>query len=218
MNYSCIEGKCKYIQYGYLGTGAILTCTGYESNKCKVETVSEIEAPEKQNRKNKYLSLNAQSKITLIDLDSIGYFEAPASTKYHGAYDGGLFDHSYAVADHLMDLTKKLSLKWEREESPYIVGLYHDLCKCDSYIKNSETGAWEYNNDILIPGHGDKSVIIAQKFIKLTDEEIACIRWHMGAFEDDPKLRNGYSKACQKYPNVLFTHTADMMASAIDKI
>ena len=31
-------------------------------------------------------------------LTESGFFTAPASTKYHGAYEGGLFDHSYNVA------------------------------------------------------------------------------------------------------------------------
>ena len=153
--------------------------------------------------------------MSLDDLDKIGFFTAPASTKYHGAYEGGLFDHSLATAEALVELTEKLGLKWERPESPYIVGMYHDLCKCDNYVKDFETDKYIYNPDIIIPGHGDKSVMILQKYIDLTDEEIACIRWHMGAYETDMKMWNYYGKAIEKYPNVLFTHTADMIASKI---
>ena len=151
-------------------------------------------------------------------LEDLGFFTAPASTKYHGAYEGGLFDHSLEVAKHLVFLTGKLGLVWERPESPYIVGMYHDLCKCDNYVKDFESGKWVYNPDMIIPGHGDKSVIIAQKYIELTDEEIACIRWHMGAFEKDPKMWEYYGRAIEKYPNVLWTHTADMVASRIKGI
>ena len=149
-------------------------------------------------------------------LDALGFFDAPASTKYHGAYEGGLFDHSLMVALELANLTEKLGLEWESEMSPYIVGMYHDLCKCDQYIK-TENG-WAYNPNIIIPGHGDKSVMIAQKLIPLTDEEIACIRWHMGAYEKDTSMWGYYGKAIEKYPNVLYTHTADMIASRIDKV
>ena len=53
------------------------------------------------------------------------------------------------------------------------------------------------------------------RYMKLTDEEIACIRWHMGAFEKDPKMWDYYSRAIEIYPNVLYTHTADMIASRI---
>lgn len=148
-------------------------------------------------------------------LNDIDFFTAPASTKYHGAYEGGLFDHSLATAEALLELTEKLNLKWERPESPYIVGMYHDLCKCNNYVKDFETDKYIYNPDIIIPGHGDKSVIMLQKYLKLTDEEIACIRWHMGAYEKDPKMWDYYGKAIEKYPNVLYTHTADMIASKI---
>lgn len=154
--------------------------------------------------------------ISLDKLDGIGFFTAPASTKYHGNYEGGLFDHSLEVAKQLVNLTEKLDLKWDRPESPYIVGMFHDLCKCDAYKwDDREGGFYAYNRDIIIPGHGDKSVIILQKYLTLTDEEIACIRWHMGAYETDTKLWEYYGRAIKKYPNVLYTHTADMIASKI---
>ena len=153
--------------------------------------------------------------ISSDDLKFLGFFDVPASTKYHGAYEGGLFDHSLEVTKALVDLTDKLGLTWSRPESPYIVGMYHDLCKCDSYRYDIDSNSYVYNNDQILDGHGAKSVIVAQKFIRLTDEEIACIRWHMGAFEDDPKLRNGYAHACERNENVLFTHTSDMIASKI---
>lgn len=148
-------------------------------------------------------------------LDDIGFFTAPASTKYHGSYEGGLFDHSLQTAKELVDLTQKLGLEWERPESPYIVGLFHDLCKCDNYVWDIETDSYKYNSDIIIPGHGEKSVIMLQRYIDLTDEEIACIRWHMGAYEKDTKMWEYYGKAIEQYPNVLYTHTADMIASKI---
>ena len=171
----------------------------------------------KEERIAKYIDLfgNSQLAIAVEDLDDIGFFTAPASTKYHGAYEGGLFDHSVYVAETLIDLTERLELTWIRPESPIIIGLYHDLCKCDSYRYDIDSNSYVYNNDQILDGHGTKSVIVAQKFIRLTNEEIACIRWHMGAFEDDPKLRSGYARACERYENVLFTHTADMIASMI---
>lgn len=147
-------------------------------------------------------------------LKELGFFTAPASTKYHGAYKGGLFDHSLAMAKSLVEMTEKLGLEWESPDSPWIIGLFHDLCKCELYVKD-ESDKWTYNPDIIIPGHGDKSIIMLQKYIQLTDEEIACIRWHMGAYETDTKMWNYYGKAVEKYPNVLFTHTADMYASKI---
>mgnify|MGYP000159837857 FL=1 len=64
-----------------------------------------------------------------------GFFTQPASTKYHGAYEGGLFDHSYKVTQILLDMTQRLNLQWTRPESPYIIGMFHDLCKIDNYLK-----------------------------------------------------------------------------------
>ena len=148
-------------------------------------------------------------------LDKLGFFTAPASTKYHGAYEGGLFDHSLEVARQLVKLTNKLNLDWKRSESPYIVGMFHDLCKCNAYVWDIETNSYKYNNDIIIPGHGEKSIIMYQRMDFLTTEEIACIRWHMGAYEKDPKMWEYYGRAIEKYPNVLYTHTADMIASKI---
>lgn len=153
--------------------------------------------------------------IGAYTLEQLGFFTAPASTKYHGAYEGGLFDHSFITAKTLVELTEILELKWERPESPYIVGMFHDLCKCDSYVWDIETDKYKYNPDIIIPGHAEKSIIMLQRYVDLTDEEIACIRWHMGAYETDPKMWDYYGRAIEKYPNVLYTHTADMIASKI---
>lgn len=158
--------------------------------------------------------------ISVEDLDELGFFTAPASTKYHGAYEGGLFDHSLEVAKSLVELTDKLGLEWERPESPYIVGMYHDLCKCDNYIINpyEDLGVnpqYIFNPKIIIPGHGDKSIIMLQRYIELTGEELTCIRWHMGAYETDTKMWDYFGRAIETYPNVLYTHTADMIASKI---
>ena len=155
------------------------------------------------------------TQLNVEFLKNLGFFTAPASTKYHGAYEGGLFDHSLAVTKCLVELTEKLDLRWGRPESPYIVGMYHDLCKCDNYVVDFETGRYIYNPDMYIPGHGDKSVIMLSKYLELTDEEIACIRWHMGAYETDRKMWDYYDRAIAAYPNVLYTHTADMIASKI---
>ena len=79
-----------------------------------------------------------------------GFFKAPASRKFHEAHEGGLFDHSYAVTKALLDLTKNNGLKWKREISPYIVGMFHDLCKIDLYVP-IDGGGWEHNNNLLYP-------------------------------------------------------------------
>ena len=165
-----------------------------------------------------------------------GFFSAPASTKYHGAYEGGLFDHSLAVMDFLVELSVKNGLKWQRAESPFIVGMFHDLCKIDSYrhpvidklsVKDFADGSkeyriydenkWEYNPDTTLKGHGDKSIILLSQFMTLTEEEIMCIRYHMGAFTEKEEWKD-YTRAVHKYPNVLWTHHADMLASHVKEV
>lgn len=152
-------------------------------------------------------------KEIILKLQEDGFFIKPASIHHHGQYDGALFDHSYEVTKALVEMTEKLGLEWELERSPYVVGMFHDLCKLDNYIR-SDSESWEYNNATLLPGHGEKSVIMALRLMELTDEELYCIRWHMGAF-DDKENWNSYGRACTMYPNVLYTHTADMVAARI---
>lgn len=154
-------------------------------------------------------------------LDELGYFTAPASVSHHSNYIGGLYDHSKRVAIELQYLTVKLNLRWDHSSSPFTVGMLHDLCKCDDYVMD-DNGVWIYNKNKLLPGHGDKSVMLAQQVMTpvqggITDEEMYCIRWHMGAF-DDAANWSCYTAAVRAYPNVLYTHTADMIASQIIEI
>jgi len=151
------------------------------------------------------------------ELLATDFFSAPASTKYHGAYAGGLFDHSMNVANALCYLTAtEVASPWMRPESPFLVGLFHDVTKIGKYMVN-DTGdgfKWAPNKENAIyGGHGAESLIRVQQWIQLTEEEAMCIRFHMGAFESDDWEPFGI--AIKKYPNVLWTHTADMMASKI---
>lgn len=143
-----------------------------------------------------------------------GYFEKPASLNHHGKNYGDLFAHSYNVAETLLYYTMNLGLRWYRSESPMIVGLFHDLCKVDNYI--SDGSSFRYNDKQMMKGHGDKSVMMLSQFMTLTLEEILCIRYHMGAYEKDDW--DGFDRAIRKYPNVLYTHTADMYASKVKDI
>lgn len=145
------------------------------------------------------------------------FFKAPASTKYHGAYVGGLFDHSMNVANALCYFTgAQLSNPWMRPESPLLVGIFHDACKIGKYDLNTTNDGfiWAPSEDFAIyGGHGAESVIRVQQWIQLTEEEAMCIRFHMGAYEKEDW--DAYDLAIKKYPNVLWTHTADMAASKI---
>lgn len=163
--------------------------------------------------------------IDMLDwLVNKGFFKAPASTKYHGAHEGGLYQHSASVMKFLVQLTKDNDLHWQDERSPYIVGMFHDLCKIDQYrhpflggsrLFNGERivdyERWEYSTNTLLKGHGEKSVMLLSQFYRLTEEEICCIRYHMGAFTPKEEW-DDYTGAIKVYPNVLWTHHADMLS------
>lgn len=145
------------------------------------------------------------------------FFEKPAAINHHGNYLGGLYDHSKAVTECLLNLTNNGTVKWQNPRSPYIIGMFHDLCKIDDYVEVTDTSSeltWQYNKDKILGGHGDKSIILLSQFINLTEEEIMCIRFHMGAYETESW--DAYDKAIRKYPGVLWTHTADMWAAKIN--
>lgn len=158
----------------------------------------------------------------IIDqLQCMSFFEAPAAIHHHGAFTGGLFRHSAAVMNMLLVYTEQLELDWDRKESPYIVGMFHDLCKTDDYVPVSSSkvlgeSEWGYNDKRLLTGHGDKSVIMLQQLLKgnVTMQEAMCIRWHMGAF-DSKENWNAYGNAVACDQNILYTHTADMYASRV---
>lgn len=150
------------------------------------------------------------------------FYNAPASTKYHNAYDGGLLQHSLNVLKCLTDDAQMLGYP---SDSIIIVALLHDLCKANCYGKETrnvkEDGKWvekkvyTYQDDLPL-GHGEKSLYLISKFIKLTDEEAAAIRWHMGGF--DSAFRGGdrgLNIAFEKYPLAVLLHLADMKATYI---
>ena len=131
-----------------------------------------------------------------------------------------MFDHSLQVTKELIKLTDSLHLQWSRKGSPVIIGMFHDLCKTDLYEVKSlqqdgDKMCVEYKHSetpsLWGPGHGSKSVLIASTIIQLTPEEVACIRYHMGAYEKDEW--DNLDVAIRRFNNVLWTHTADMMAS-----
>ena len=153
-------------------------------------------------------------------LEKTDFYTAPASTKYHNAFEGGLLRHSLNVYEALKELTNG---KWE-ESTIRIVGLLHDICKINMYKvdyrnKKDETGQWIkepfYTTDDIMPlGHGEKSIMLISEFIKLSKEELYAIRWHMGGYE--PKENYAYiSKAYEKYPLAVYTHMVDLMATYI---
>lgn len=162
------------------------------------------------------------------------FYTAPASTRYHSCHEGGLLEHSLNVADCL--LNKLENPTWKNilgevgHESIILCALLHDVCKTYFYVvemKNKkvykDTGKkidsngrydWEtvpgYTVDDKYPyGHGEKSVMMVERYIKLTPEERYAIRWHMG-FTEPKESWNTLTAAMNKYPLVLAIHEADL--------
>lgn len=145
------------------------------------------------------------------------FFVAPASTIYHAAYEGGLFDHSFNVTMALLAMSS-VTKPWGRRESPVIIGMLHDVTKIGTYepcqVDTEGNNTYTHRSDYTtFGGHGYDSVCKIEQHMALTDEEKACIRFHMGAYETD--AWDQYDAAIRKYPNVLWTHTADMLASKV---
>lgn len=154
------------------------------------------------------------------------FFEAPASTRFHGSYPSGLVEHSLNVYHCLKDYLARprvqdtYGLKVS-DESIAIVALLHDLCKVNCYKKSfrnvkDDHGVWQkvpsYDYDDALPyGHGEKSVYIITGFMKLTREEAFAIRYHMG-FAGSEEVRN-VGSAFEKFPLAFALSTADMEAT-----
>jgi hypothetical protein len=178
--------------------------------------------------KDKFIDLlretNREGIENLIDfIKKTDFFKAPASTRFHGNYEGGLLEHSMKVYE-ILDYKVKHNITDinVQEDTIKIISLLHDICKANYYkvdyrnAKNS-LGEWEkvpyYTIDDTIPyGHGEKSVMMITEYIKLTPEEKYCIRWHMG-FTEPKELYSTIGVAYKKYPLALLLHEADLEAT-----
>lgn len=154
------------------------------------------------------------------------FFTAPASTRYHGAYEGGLLEHSLNVYHCLADYVERERVKNTYKlnpsaESVALTALLHDICKVNFYktdYRNSknEQGVWEkvpyYTIDDRLPyGHGEKSVYIISGYMRLTREEAFAIRYHMGfSGNEEP---NNVGKAFEMFPLAFALSVADMEAT-----
>ena len=156
-------------------------------------------------------------------LDKTDFFTAPASTRFHGSFEGGLLEHSLKVYEILDYKVKHCVIDMNvSEDTIKLVALLHDICKLNFYkvdYRNAKNalGEWEkvpyYTVDDTIPyGHGEKSVMMISEYIKLTPEEKYSIRWHMG-YTEPKELYNTIVSAYKKYPLALLTHEADLEAT-----
>lgn len=158
-------------------------------------------------------------------LEKTDFFTAPASTRFHCACQQGLVRHSLSVYQVLME--KHFVEGEDNPESFAICGLLHDLCKAQFYkvstrnVKNEQTGQWEkvpfYQVEDVFPyGHGEKSVFLIERFMRLKTAEAMAIRWHMGGFDESVKGGSfAMSGAFRVYPLAVKMHLADLESTYI---
>jgi hypothetical protein len=168
------------------------------------------------------------------ELEELGFFEAPASSKFHLNEDGGLMQHSLNVCDTALKIREAMiemddSLRESlSQESVIIASLLHDVCKADIYRKavkrqKNNFGIWvdvpgydvDYSN--LPLGHGEKSaIVLLRSGLDLTDDELLAIRWHMNAWEmpfQSPDIKGNFNAAKEICPLVSVVQAADTLAS-----
>lgn len=175
-------------------------------------------------------------EAVLAELDKLGFYAAPASTRFHGSEPGGLLRHVMSVYDEAVAIRNvqiQLSPGVESRlplDSVAIAALLHDVCKAEVYkeiekFRKDKNGQWEkyktygvdYSNFPL--GHGEKSVIQLLRWgLEMTDDEIMAIRWHMSGFDlafQSPEAKGNYAMATEACPLLAVVKAADGLASHI---
>lgn len=157
-------------------------------------------------------------------LESTDFFTAPASTRFHGNYEGGLCEHSVNVWEELVRLLKAYPEVRVTAETAAIVTLLHDLCKIGCYkqeLRNTKVNnvwvqrpVYVFQEDYCYGGHGSKSVYLIQKFIDLTEAEAVAVNCHMG-FADRSPGDYSLGSAYEQFPLAFLLHTADASATYI---
>ena len=175
-------------------------------------------------------------EAVLAELDKLGFYTAPASTRFHGSEPGGLLRHVMSVYDEAVAIRNvqiQLSPGVESRlplDSVAIAALLHDVCKAEVYkevekFRKDKNGQWEkyktygvdYSNFPL--GHGEKSVIQLLRWgLEMTNDEIMAIRWHMSGFDlafQSPEAKGNYAMATEACPLLAVVKAADGLASHI---
>ena len=159
--------------------------------------------------------------------DETDFYTAPASTSRHGAIRGGLILHSVTVLKYLRNFIKPVADEVP-DDSAVIAALLHDICKANFYTvrsRNVKVGdrQWEEQEyfaieDQLPLGHGEKSAMLALRFLDLTDDELMAIRWHMGGYDDAARSYSGglaQAAAYERCKLAVALNVADMYVANI---
>ena len=204
-----------------------------------------------ENNKQEFINLinkiereSFKKDLFFSKMENSDFYYAPASTKYHNNFKGGLVDHCLNVYYRLINLVKLAGLEDRAsDESCIIVALMHDLAKRNFYsisIRNkkkySESGKRDDRDGngrydwVSVPGyivadsserflygnHEQTSEFMASQFIDLTVEESVAILHHMGGLSFD-STKEDYFSIYRRYPLALLLFEADMIAACIDE-
>ena len=179
--------------------------------------------------KERFITICSQVKRDGLDkllasLEKTDFYTAPASTRFHESYEGGLVEHSLRVYDELVRILKAYPEINVMPESVIICALFHDVCKTNFYgvekrNRKNEQGKWEsydaytVNEHFKFGGHGSKSVYIIQKFMPLTNEEATAINCHMSCWDGNTNVGSSF----EQFPFAWALHVADEAAVYIPK-
>ena len=155
-------------------------------------------------------------------MDKSGFYTAPASTKYHGAKEGGLCEHSLNVYNtaYAMAYAIDSEFAYEYGDSIIVASLLHDLGKVGQYGKPlyidnmlktgiSKAQPYKRNDELVTLDHEIVSCIDAQRFIELTEEEQFAIAYHNGLYSAIGK----YNLSGKERPLQMIIHFADLWVS-----
>lgn len=148
-------------------------------------------------------------------METSDFFTAPASTRFHGNYEGGLASHSYLVYREFDELLSRHGSDL-LSESRIISGICHDFCKIGIYKKNEEkkgkAPVKPYNFEDEFPiGHGEKSLWVIGRYIEPAEKEALLIRWHMGGYDKNYEMNEPMIK--KKCPELVLLQSADRIVS-----
>lgn len=208
---------------------------------------NQLTKKEREENKERFIGLirsinreGAKVEELLIKLENSDFYIAPASTKYHGSYEGGLVHHCLAVYDNLKLLIEMKGIKGISEDCIIILALLHDFSKMNLYkreyrnkkvyspdgSKSDNAGRFEWvaeeiyamyplDERFLYGNHEETAEFMIRQYIPLTyQESVAIINHHAGMSYDSHDLS---SSIIERFPVATLLHLADMLACNIDK-
>ena len=159
-------------------------------------------------------------------LATTDFYSAPASGRFHDAYEGGLISHTLNVYNQMCEVWKVQKFNNVLPQSFTLVALTHDWCKIGLYesymrnVKDEKTGQWnqvksfrwQEDGPAFAFGHGGSSMFLVSRFVNLSVEEAAAIRWHMGSYRCVNDEFSELQTCNERYPLVHMIQFADALS------